>query len=61
MSLISLVVVLIVVGLILYLLNTLPIDGTMKTIIHAVVIVFVVIWLLQSIGVIGSIGNIGIR
>ena len=55
MSLISLVVVLVVVGLILYLLTLVPIDPTMKKVIHAVVIVFVIVWLLQSLGVFGSV------
>lgn len=48
MSLISLVVLLIVVGVILWAVNTyLPIDPTIKKIINIVVIVVVCIWLLS--------------
>jgi hypothetical protein len=45
--LISLVVVLIVIGLLLYLLNLLPLDPQIRVIIHAVVIIFVILWLLS--------------
>ena len=44
--LISLVTVLIIVGLLLYIARLLPIDPVVKQIITAIVIVFVVIWLL---------------
>ena len=54
MSLIGLIVFLIVVGLILYLISLLPIDGTIKRIIHILVIVVVIIWLLSALGVLGS-------
>lgn len=48
MSLISLIVVLIVIGAILYCVNTLiPIDPKIKTIINVVVILVVCLWLLQ--------------
>lgn len=45
--LISLVFVLIIIGLLLYLLNLLPLDPQIRAIIHAVVIIFVVLWLLS--------------
>lgn len=61
MSLVSLVVVLIVVGVLLYLLNTyIPMDGKIKKIINIVVIVAVVLWLLQAFGLLGSIEAIRI-
>jgi hypothetical protein len=44
--LIYLIVGLVIIGLVLYILNFLPIDAAMKAIIRAVVIVFVLIWLL---------------
>jgi hypothetical protein len=44
--LISIVVTLIVVGLLLWLINFLPLDGTIKQIIHAVVIVVVILYLI---------------
>jgi hypothetical protein len=56
MTLLGLIVALIIVGLLLYLVSTLPIDATIKTIIRAVVIVAVVLWLLEALGIFGSLG-----
>jgi hypothetical protein len=51
MDLIQLVVVLIVVGVLLWLVETyLPIDATIKKIIHVVVIIAVILWLLTVFG-----------
>ncbi len=48
MSLISLVIVLIVVGVLLWLVNTfIPMEGRIKQIINAVVIIAVVLWILS--------------
>jgi hypothetical protein len=48
MSLISLVITLIVVGVLLYLVNTyIPMDPKIKNIINVVVIIAVVLWLLS--------------
>jgi low temperature requirement protein LtrA len=48
MDLISLIIVLIVIGVSLWAVNTLlPIDGKIKQIINAVVIIVVVLWLLS--------------
>ena len=59
MPLINLVIVLIVVGVLLWLVNTyIPMDGKIKKILNIVVVIAVVIWLLQVFGVIGSLGNI---
>jgi len=62
MPLINLVVILVVVGVILWLINTyLPMDRKIKNILNAVVVIVVVIWLLQSFGVLGSLSEIGIQ
>ena len=59
MPLINLVVVLIVVGVLLWLVNTyIPMDSKIKQILNIVVVIVVVIWLLQVFGVIGSLGNV---
>jgi len=59
MPLINLVIVLIVIGVLLWLVNTyIPMDGKIKQILNIVVVIAVVIWLLQVFGVIGSMGNI---
>ena len=59
MPLITLVVVLVVVGVLLWLINTyIPMQGTIKSILNAVVVIGVVIWLLQAFGLLGSLENI---
>lgn len=51
MSLINLIVVLMVVGVLLWLINTyLPMDGKIKSILNGVVVIVVVLWLLQIFG-----------
>jgi len=56
MSLIAIVVVLLVVGVALYLIGMIPMDARIHTIIRVVVILFVVIWLLQSFGLLPGAG-----
>ena len=59
MPLINLAIVLIVVGVLLWLVNTyIPMDSKIKRILNIVVVIVVVIWLLQVFGVIGSLGNV---
>jgi hypothetical protein len=51
MPLLTIVVVLIVVGVLLWLVNSyIPMDGKIKTILNIVVVICVVIWLLNAIG-----------
>jgi len=57
-SLISIIITLVVIGLLLYLIDLIPMDGTIKQIIRVIVIIVVVVWLLQSFGLIGSLSNI---
>lgn len=59
MPLLSIVVVLIVVGILLWLVNTyIPMDSKIKSILNAVVVIAVVIWLLQVFGLLGDLGAI---
>ncbi len=59
MSLVSLIVVLVVVGVILWLINNyLPMDGKIKSILNAVVVIAVVLWLLRVIGLLSTLDNI---
>ncbi len=59
MSLISLILTLIVVGVLLWLVNTyIPMDAKIKQILNVVVVICVVIWLLYAFGVIGRAGDI---
>ena len=61
MSLISLILVLVVVGVILWLINTyLPMDGKIKSILNVVVVIVVILWLLHAFGVLGPISGVRI-
>jgi hypothetical protein len=61
MPLIQLVIVLVVVGVILWLINSyIPMQSTLKKILNVVVVVAVVVWLLSVFGVIGNISAIRI-
>jgi hypothetical protein len=59
MSLISLAVTLIVIGVLLWLVNTyIPMDGKIKKILNVVVVVCVVMWLLFAFGILNHSGDI---
>jgi hypothetical protein len=59
MPLIQLALTLIVVGVLLWLVNSyIPMAGSIKTILNAVVIIVVVLWLLSVFGLIGELSNI---
>lgn len=61
MSLISLLLVLVVVGVILWLINKfIPMPPTIKKILNAVVIIILILWLLGVFGVIDSLDTIRI-
>jgi len=58
MPIISLIIVLVVIGLLLWLVNTyIPMDAKIKNILNVVVIILVVLWLLNVFGVFGM--NVG--
>jgi len=51
--------VLIVVGVLLWLVNSyIPMAGSIKSILNAVVVIAVVLWLLSAFGLIGELSNI---
>ena len=51
MSLLSIVIILIIVGIALWLVNNyIPMDGKIKRILNIVVVVVVLIWLLRALG-----------
>lgn len=53
MSLISIVITLIIVGVVLWLINTyIPMANSIKTILNVVVVIVVIIWLLSAFGII---------
>jgi hypothetical protein len=57
-SIISIIVTLVVIGLVLYLIDLIPMDGTIKQIIRLIVIICVVVWLLRAFGLIGSLNGL---
>jgi len=58
-SLISLVITLIVIGVLLWLVNAyIPMDGKIKKILNIVVVVCVVLWLLFAFGILNHSGDI---
>jgi len=62
MPLLNLVVVLVVVGVLLYLVNSyIPMAGSIKTILNIVVVVAVCVWVLQAVGLWGPVSNFRLR
>ena len=56
MPLVNLVIVLIVVGVLLYLINRyIPMASSIKSILNIVVVVAVAVWVLQAVGLWGSV------
>jgi len=52
-TLLGLIIVLVVVGVALWLINSyIPMDAKIKTILNVVVVIFVIVWLLQALGLI---------
>jgi len=59
MPLLTVVLTLIVVGVLLWLVNTfIPMAGSIKTILNAVVVIAVILWLLYGFGILSHSGDI---
>ena len=59
MPLIQVLLALIVIGVLLWLVNTyIPMQGTIKSILNGVVVIVVVVWLLQVFGVLHNVTNL---
>ena len=53
----SLIITLIAIGVLMWLVNTyIPMDGKIKSILNAVVVIVVIIWLLQAFGLLAGVG-----
>ena len=62
MPLLNLVVVLVVVGVALYLINRyIPMAGSIKTILNIVVVCAVCVWVLQEVGLWGTVTNFRLK
>ena len=61
MPLLTVLLVLIVAGVLLWLVNRyIPMDRTIKTILNAVVVIIVIIWLLKAFGLLSHLKDIHI-
>lgn len=59
MPLINLVVTLVVIGVLLWLVNTyIPMDRKIKSILNVVIVIAVVLWLLSAFGLLTGLGNV---
>ena len=59
MPLIQLIIVLVIVGVILWLVNSyIPMDASIKNILNVVVIIVVILWLLRVLGVLAHLSGI---
>lgn len=59
MPILTILLVLVVVGVLLWLVNTyIPMDGKIKKILNIVVVVLVIIWLLKVFGLFSSVTNL---
>ena len=61
MSLVNLIVTLIVVGVLLWLVNTyIPMDRKIKSILNVVVVIFVILWILNGTGLLSGLNGVRI-
>jgi hypothetical protein len=61
MPVLTIIIVLVVAGVILWLVNSyIPMQRTIKNILNVVVVIIIVIWLLSVFGVIGSLQHLRI-
>jgi hypothetical protein len=59
MPLINLIIILVAVGVVLWLINNyIPMDRKIKSILNAIVVIFMILWLLSVFGVIGSLSGL---
>ncbi len=58
MPLLQLLATLVVIGVLLWLVNLIPMQGTIKSILNAVVVIGVVLWLLNIFGLFHSFSHI---
>jgi undecaprenyl pyrophosphate phosphatase UppP len=62
MPLVHIVLVLIVVGVLLWLINSyIPMDAKIKSLLNIVVMIAVVIWLLQAFGILGPLSRVRVK
>ena len=57
MPLLQVLITLVVIGVLLWLVNLIPMQGTIKSILNAVVVIVVVLWLLNIFGLFHSLSH----
>lgn len=61
-SLISIIVVLVIVGVLMWIINTyIPMARPIKTILNVVVVIAVILWLLSVFGIFTGFGNLQVK
>lgn len=61
MSLFTVLITIVIVGVLLWLVNTyIPMDSKIKSILNAVVVIVLILWLLRAFGLLDSLQNIRI-
>lgn len=59
MSLLTIVIVIVVVGVLLWAINSfIPMDPKIKSILNVVVVIALVLWLLRAFGILDSLGGV---
>ncbi|MBK7027797.1 MAG: hypothetical protein IPH45_00610 [Bacteroidales bacterium] len=59
MPIVTILIILVVAGVLLWLINTyIPMDNKIKTILNVVIVIIVIIWLLKAFGVFDDLMNI---
>jgi hypothetical protein len=62
MSLVTVIIALVLVGVILWLIDAyIPMNPTIKKLLMAIVIIIVVLWLLQGFGLLGAANDIQVK
>ncbi len=62
MPIITIILTIVLVGVVLWTINTyIPMAKPVKTILNVVVIIVLCIWLLQTFGLVGSLRSVGIK
>lgn len=62
MPLLTIIIVLVIVGVLMWLINTyIPMARPIKTILNVVVVIAVILWLLSAFGLLGGIGNVQLK
>jgi hypothetical protein len=59
MSLLTIILVIVVVGVLLWAINSfIPMDSKIKSILNIVVVIVLILWLLQAFGILGSLSGV---